>query len=554
MESHYRRILHDTEEWVIRALREQERNKDHEFYGAFYDKNRMVQPKVTLIRLDYTIACYLNSDSRFFHDAKIYESIMSGLSYVRSNQHENGLFDYVTCNFNSAPDTAFCIGIVLPHLDFLLAKEGKTPEEDAMCKALNEIVHDGTYGLLEGGFHTPNHRWAIASRLCKGYALYGDERLKDAAFQYLDEGIDCNEDGEYAEKSAGNYNAVNNEAMIYLSETLKDDRYDACAVRNLRLMFMYWEPDESIFTANSTRFDKDLIVYPMQYYDQYLKMGVKYNIPEFLAMANRIMEIVEEKRVDAPNALIWFMLRPEFRTLEIKDSYHQPDFKRFCKWSGIYRARKGNFTYTIMGGKSDFLYFHDGTIKLSMKVAGSFCEHRAFKSESMEELPDGTIHLSQTMRGWYYLPFPENERPHTSDWWQMENTTKRPKKWGPDMHIDVWVKEAEGGVDVRVKCAGVKGAPFRIEIAFNGIEFMQNEHLAMPVTGDEILVAKDGILEAYNVNDSITVGPCFGAHRFTEGKEDSEAKTAGAATLYLTDYTEFDRTVQIRNKRDLEGF
>ena len=83
---------------------------------------------------------------------------------------------------------------------------------------------------------------------------------------------------------------------------------------------------------------------------------------------------------------------------------------------------------------------------------------------------------------------------------------------------------------------------------------MQNEHLAMPVCGDEVLVVKDGTLEAYNTRDSITVGPCFGLHRFTEGKEDSELKTAGAATLYLTDYTAFDRTIQIRNKRDEEGF
>ncbi|MCR5280036.1 MAG: hypothetical protein K6E19_11400 [Lachnospiraceae bacterium] len=554
MISHYNRILHDTEEAVIRVLRIQERDENHAFFGAFYDRNRMVQPKYALICMDHEIACYLNRDSRFYHDERIYKSIMSGLKYVRANQHADGLFDYVTCNFNSAPDTAFCIGIVMRHLDYLRLLSDKTAEETAMYNAINDIVHDGIYGLLEGGFHTPNHRWAIASRLCKGYALYGDEKLKDAAFEYLKEGIDCNEDGEFAEKSAGNYNAVNNEAMIMLSDSLKDDKYDSCAVRNLKLMFMYWEPDESIFTANSTRFDKDLIVYPTQYYDQYLEMGVKYNVPEFLAMANRIMEIVEEKRIAAPLVLIFFMLHPEFKELDIKDSYHQPEFKRYCKWSGIYRAHKGNYTYTIMGGKSNFLYFHDGTIKLAMKVAGSFCEHRAFISEEMEELADGTIHLHQTMKGWYYLPFPKDQLPDTSDWWQMENTTRRPKKWGPNMDIDVWVKEAEGGIDVRVKCVGVEGAPWRIEVAFSGIEFMQNEHLAMPVTGDEILVAKDGTLEAYNVSDSITVGPCFGAHRFTEGKEDSEAKTAGAATLYLTDYTEFDHTIQIRNKRDLEGF
>ena len=42
------------------------------------------------------------------------------------------------------------------------------------------------------------------------------------------------------------------------------------------------------------------------------------------------------------------------------------------------------------------------------------------------------------------------------------------------------------------------------------------------------------------------VGPAFGLHHFTEGKEDSEAKTPGAATVYLTDYTPFQRVISIR--------
>ncbi len=554
MESHYRKVLHDTEEWVIDGLRTQERDRSSGIFGAFYDRNRMVQAKYSLYRISYEISCYLNEDSRFFGDEKIFESIVNGLKYVRSVQHENGLFDYITCNFFSAPDTAFIIGIILPHLDYLREKKSLNDKETAIRDMLEEIFHDGVYGLLEGGFHTPNHRWAIASLLCKGYKMYGDEKLKTAAFEYLKEGIDCNEDGEYAEKSAGNYNGVNNDAMILLSEALGDDTYDKNAVRNLELMLIYTEPDDSIFTANSTRFDKDLLVYPTNYYLEYLKMGLKYNIPKFLAMCNRIMEIVDEKRVDAPDILIWFMLRPDLRAAKLEGSYRQSDFKRYCSWSGIYRARKGNFTYTVMNGKSNFLYFHDGTIKLALKVAGSFCEHRAFVGKEMEVLPDGTVHLSQVMRGWYYLPFPKDELPGTTDWWQMNNAEKRPKKWGPDMHIDVYITEAEGGIDVRVKTSGVEGAPFRIEAAFTGIDFMQNEHLAMPVCGDEVLVVKDGTLEAYNTRDSITVGPCFGLHRFTEGKEDSELKTAGAATLYLTDYTAFDRTIQIRNKRDEEGF
>ena len=40
-----------------------------------------------------------------------------------------------------------------------------------------------------------------------------------------------------------------------------------------------------------------------------------------------------------------------------------------------------------------------------------------------------------------------------------------------------------------------------------------------------VLVIKDPELEAYNEKDSLLIGPGFGEHRFTEGKEDSETKT-----------------------------
>ena len=553
MREHYERLIRDTEERVIHALRVQETKKESPYYGGFYDANRMVQAKVAIYQVLPEIECYLNKDTKFYKDEKVYKSLILGFDYIRACQHENGLFDYVTCNFNSAPDTAFCILEFLPVIDYLHKVGCETDKEKEILSRCEAIVHDGIYGMLEGGFHTPNHRWAIAGLLAKGFSLYGDKKLLDAANEYLKEGIDCNEDGEYAEKSAGNYNRVNNDAMIMLSESLNDDQYDANVVRNLELMLMYWEPDWSVFTANSTRFDKDRLCFPEGYYLEYMKMGLKYDNPVFLSMCSRIIEICKEYNLMMPDILIWFMLRPEFVTTETGKPYEQHDFKRFCKWSGIYRAKKGNFSYTVMNGKSNFLYFHDGTVKLAMKVAGSFCEHRAFVSETMEE-EDGGLHLHQTMHGWYYLPYPKDRLPNTSDWWQMENTTKRPKKYGPDVDIDVYVKEVEGGLDVRVVTKGIKGAPWRIELAFTGIDYMQSEHLAMPVTGAEVLVCKDGTLEAYNNHDSVTVGPCFGEHRFTEGKEDSEAKTAGAATLYLTDYTEFDRTIQIRNKRDCEGY
>ena len=543
MRSHYNLMIRDTEKRALAHLKTQNLREGSPYYGAFVMPNGVYMQKHALYCIADIGAVYCNADSRLYHDETLLAAMLRGLDYVRAQQHENGLFDYITCNFFSAPDTAFCIGIILHLAQFLKAKDGLTAEETLLLSKLDAIIHDGGRGLLEGGFHTPNHRWAIAGLLATCGNLYGEADLTAAAFAYLNEGIDCNEDGEYSEKSAGNYNGVNNQAMLLLADALGDDSFEQHVIRNLKMMLTYWEPDDTIFTANSTRFDKDRLVYPDQYYWFYLYLGAKYNIPEFAAMANYTFQIVREKNILSPNCLIRYMLHPELIDFEAEVCGTPTEYHAYYADSGIARVRKGSFTYTVMKDKSNFLWVHNGSIKLAVKVGGSFCEHRAFKAQTMEMDESGAFHLHQRMRGWYYLPFPE--KPATSDWWQMDNAS-RPKKWGPDMDIDVTVREADGGIQVEVKTSGVEGAPWRIELAFSGINRISNDHLTMPVHGDEVLVLKDSCFTVSNAASSMEVGPAFGIHHFTDGKEDSEAKTPGAATVYLTDYTEFHHVITIR--------
>ena len=355
--------------------------------------------------------------------------------------------------------------------------------------------------------------------------------------------MDCNGDGEYAEKSAGNYNRVNNDAMLLLSESLDDPAWEQCAIRNLKMMLTYWEPDDSVFTANSTRFDRDLTVYPHPYYLEYLSLGVRYRIPEFIAMANYIFEMVREKGLEAPDFLMELMLHPEYVDFEAETCGIPTDYRAFYRDSGIARVRRGRYTYTVMRDKSNFLYVHNGDIRLAVKIGGSFCEHRAFQAETMDMDETGAFHLHQTMRGWYYLPF--EEKPDTSDWWKMDNASRK-KKLGPDMDIDVVIRETEKGLDVDIRTSGVEGAPWRVELAFNGIRRISNEHMTMPVNGDEVLVLRDSDFQVTGGASSMEVGPAFGVHHFTEGKEDSEVKTPGAATVYMTDYTSFHHVISIR--------
>ena len=546
MNAHYKRIIKDSEKRTLYMLKSQIQ-EEGPFYGGCMDKEGMVHAKSTIYRMVTASAVFCNKDSVYYHDEEVFQAIKRALQYIASVQHENGLFDFVNCNFFSAPDTAFCVKRMLPLLKYLdQYREGE--KEEQIYQALYQIVERGARGLLQGGFHTPNHRWAIASNLLDCGQFFKNEQMKEGAWIYLNEGIDCNEDGEFAEKSAGNYNRINNDAMITIGDVLKDSVYYEYAKKNLEMMLTYIEPDGSIFTANSTRQDNGKVIYPRDYYMEYLDMGYRLDRPEFLDMANYIMELVDEKRLKAPDYLIHLMNRPELIALEHEGSWTMKEFNRHYKESGIVRAHHENFVYTLMTGKSGFLYFSNPTMHLEMKVGGSFCEHRAFHAETMEkiEMADGKnvgYRMKQTMHGWYYLPFKEKQE--TSDWWKMDNQ-KRDKILGPDMGIMAEVTETEHGVDVHIKTSGVTGAPFRIEMAVRGADLLWNDQFAISAKAGDTMILKQGNAIFSNQTDSLEIGPGFGEHLFIAGKFGSEEKSPYAFTLYFTDYTEFDHVIHIR--------
>jgi len=69
----------------------------------------------------------------------------------------------------------------------------------------------------------------------------------------------------------------------------------------------------------------------------------------------------------------------------------------------------------------------------------------------------------------------------------------------------------------------------------------------MEVKGDEEIVVKEGYVKVESMNGGLLIGPSFGNHRFISGKEDSDLKHPGCATLYFTDYVPFDRVITIKH-------
>ena len=383
MRKHYEKIIRDNDQRVKKALRIQVINENSPYHGGCPEENDLMDAKYTIYRVYDMVGAYSNSGSVYYKDAKLAERIVLALDYVARYQHEDGLFDLIRCNFHSAPDTAFIVKRMLPVLHYLKSVQ-RDEWQETIYQKMSAIAKKSAYGLLAGGFHTPNHRWAIASNLMECAEFFEEPKFAETAKIYLAEGIDCNEDGEFAEKSAGNYNRINNDAMITMGRCTGDDTFFEYAVRNLRMMLTYIEPDGTIFTANSTRQDNGKRVFPKYYYWEYLTMGVERDIPEFLDFANYIFEVIEENHLTAPDILIHYMNRPELIDFEWEGCGQLTEFERIYSESGIARVRKGDITYTLMKGKSGFLYFSTASLDVAVKIGGCICEHRAFIPETFE--------------------------------------------------------------------------------------------------------------------------------------------------------------------------
>jgi len=542
MKKHYARILSDSDRRVQKALSRQVMTETNDFnYGGFRDADGLVEPKYAIYCMTTMTSVFLNKESRWYHDPRLFEKILLAINYIKRGQRENGFFDLINCNFYSAPDTAFCIKRLLPLYSFL-TRHNTDNYAETLIAPIRQIIYGGATAMTAGGFHTPNHRWAIASCLMLCARMFNEPKFDKAANKYLAEGIDCNSDGEFAEKSAGNYNRINNDAMIALTAATGNGSYEEYAIRNLYMMMTYIEPDGSIFTNNSTRQDRGKRLYPKDYYFEYLYLGEKYQDDILLDCANYIMDVVIEKGLSSMDCLIHYMNFPHLKELEHEGSSIPVSYEKHYRDSNIVRCRNGNFSYSILNQSPVFLYFQSGDLTMSLRIGASFCEHRAFQSERLEKSEQG-YKLFQQMNGWYYLPFDKPQ--DTTDWWKMNNSA-REKIYGPNMNFKVCIQEAENGIDISFKIDGTDRAPIRLEAVFDsGTRIESESFIAEGRAGDHI-VAKNGMVTVSKEAHAIRIGPAFGAHHFVSGKFGSTPTDPNCFTVYFTDFTCCEHTLSIR--------
>lgn len=509
-------------------------------YGGI--KGDIWEAKPTIYALTSALAVYFHKDSCFYKNEQLYAAVNLALDFIERTQREDGSFDYPSCNFKSAADTSFCFKRLIAAYR-LLVKYGNSSDEaiTVLKEKYLTIMHKALDAIREGGFHTPNHRWGIAAALLQGSNLFAEEDgfaagLKARADQYLAEGIDGDEDGEYAERSTGNYNAVVNNAMMAMYQETGDEAFLGYVERNLSMMLTYMDPDDTIFTQNSTRQDQGKLEYADKYFYQYLYMCSREHCPAFDGAAHKIIKDNMERGDLAPDCLHIVMNHDEMMGYHFKEYGFLEEYRKFFRHAGVLRVRKPSYTYTVLNGKSAFLYFKSQGTMLCVKIGESCCDIRNFIPQTIEELPDG-CRLEAEAESWYYLPFKEKQ--DTSDWWKMDQT-KREKLISSRLKATLEIREKDQGLELHLKAEGLDRLPLRLEICIPAGVTLEHPAFALEAAAGEGMILKDGYLEVHDGSVTMEIGPGFGEHSFKGHYSGEEINSAGY-TVYANGYTPLEK-------------
>lgn len=556
MERYLDHIIKSAERQVQHFLNTQVRDADRFDYGAL--KTEMIEPKPTVYVLAAGVSVYCNRNSRFYGSGKLLEAMNLAMDFVARCQRDNGSLDYPSCNFNSAADTSFCFKRLMGGYGVL--EQYGTEETAVLRDKYLAVMRKALEMILAGGFHTPNHRWGITAALLQGVGLFKEEvsfaqSLTQRANEYLAEGIDGNDDGEYAERSTGNYNAVVNNAMMAMYEETGKTDFLGYVARNLDMMLTYIDPDDTIFTQNSTRQDQGKSDYADKYFYQYLYMASmtqKEDSPyhayhdTFDAAAHKIIRDNMERGADAPQCLHIIMIHPDMEHYQFH-GYGFPDtYRKYYQDAGVVRVKNPRYGYSVLKGKSSFLFMKVFHTLVYVKIGESIGTCRNFAADTLV-VGDRECVLESQVSTSYYQPFSGLEAkdiPYFGDWWKMDHT-KREILTNSSLKMKVVIREEEDGLVLKVSTEGLTRVPIRLQVCIPDGAVIENEHFHLPAKKDQWMILRDGYVTVRHGEQALNVGPGFGTHEFGGHYSGEEGNPAGF-TIFMNEYSEFDKEIAIK--------
>jgi hypothetical protein len=469
------------------------------------------------------VASFCNKQSEYHHQSVLLDQLALHINFMSNAQSEDGTVN--AGNIESPPDTAFLIEILCPAL-LVLSKED-LPDTKPLIATLSRFILKAGNGLLTGGVHTPNHRWVVCSALAQINSLFPDSRYVSRIDAWLAEGVYCDSDGHYSERSAI-YSAVENSAFINIARLTKNDHLLQYVRRNLSLYLYYIEPNGDVVTNDSRRQDQFLQFTKKAtlLYLQYRYMAIHDNHAEFASMT-KLIESLNAFEVDILGRSLIYFMEVELLSRKLPVPAKPPfSFEKLFSTSGLLRIRHGKTSATFFGGNDwpiiiasgrsnspDFFSFRKGDAILKyMRLSTTFFNTGYFYSQGLKKEGHQYI-LHQKQEAPYYQPLNSESinaegdyklSPSTDNrFWSKMDFQKRPVSNVKVLSTTITLTHHAGTVELDFAIEGTAGVSITIEMCFETGGKLMGVHTSD--SGNHFLENGEG--SYLFKEDKITFGP-----------------------------------------------
>jgi len=322
------KLLMMNDEQVARALKKQIHAPENKYDCGIRNDDTVIPSAShggTPAYMAAMTAALIAKDSRYYQDLTVLNALDKAADYLLTTQHNDGTISLGGTNFNSPPDTGFVVAGVT-QIYHLLHRDSWERLKPITLK-VKLFLERTIPAFLTGGCHTPNHRWVITAALGSLYEIFRLDALKERANEWLAEGMDCTEDGEWTERSNGIYNAVSDIMLYYTAKYLNRPDLLNHVRRNLKMMLYMIHPNGDIVTDYSGRQDFGGEHNLSGYYLSYKLMADLDRDPIFATMADLSLANMTDLGSVNNHALLGSLLFP----CDIDSLERQPLPKSYSK-------------------------------------------------------------------------------------------------------------------------------------------------------------------------------------------------------------------------------
>lgn len=436
--------------------------------------------------------------------------------YLLRAQRPGGLIDLPDCNYDSSPDTGFAVQLLCAALAVERALPSDDPQWRQLAASLTRFARRAIDGVRDGGFHTPNHRWVIASALAQARSLWPDLAVEATIAAYLAEGIDIDAEGAYIERSVGVYDAVCDRSLLLIADHRPGDApaLRAAVRANLDFDLHLLHADGSAETGLSHRQDYGTRVVPTTLVAPLLHSALRDPAPRLVGAARWLWRRGTPSLPDC----IWLA----YVILALGDpppgdDGPPGDFARHFPHNGLWRARRGALSATVFRDAACLLALRHGAAELSgLSIHQSYFSQASgrFIGETLAGEGDRAVLRSSgradPRRPGYEQPL---GRPVPPERW-AELTGERDLRRLPPATSELAVALVPDGLTVRYRTLdGTPGVVAQVAFDFPPGGIWETGDTALRPGAGQTLFLKRGHGAMRYGADVIRIGPGADAHR-----------------------------------------